>query len=76
MMTEAEIVSLIQAEIPQATVDVLDKTGVKEHFIIRVVSKRFEGVNLLDRHRMVMGCLSAALNEGRLHAAEIQTAVS
>jgi stress-induced morphogen len=76
MIPQSEVVALILESIPEARVDILDKTGMSDHFIIRVVSAQFEGVNPLDRHRMVMGCLTQALNEGRLHAAEIQTAVS
>jgi len=76
MISTEEIVSLIQSDLPDAKVDVLDKTGMSDHFIIRVVSSRFESVPLMDRHRMVMQALQTAMKEGRLHAAEIQTAVS
>lgn len=76
MISTEEIVSLIQTDLPDAKVDILDKTGMSDHFIIRVVSPRFESVPLMDRHRMVMKALQVAMNDGRLHAAEIQTAVS
>jgi stress-induced morphogen len=75
MIAADEVIALIQAELQDAKVDILDKTGMSDHFIIRVVSKQFDGVNPLDRHRRVMGCLETVMREGRLHAAEIQTAV-
>jgi stress-induced morphogen len=76
MIETQDIVTLIQGELPDAKVDVLDKTGMSDHFIIRVVSPLFENVPLMDRHRMVMKSLQPAMQDGRLHAAEIQTAVS
>ncbi len=76
MIQSQDIISLIQNDLPDAKVDVLDKTGMSDHFIIRVVSPLFESVPLMDRHRMVMKSLQPAMQDGRLHAAEIQTAVS
>ena len=76
MISTEEIVTLIQTNLPDAKVDILDKTGMSDHFIIRVVSSQFESVPIMDRHRMVMKSLQAAMSDGRLHAAEIQTAVS
>ena len=76
MITIPELVSLIQTDLPDAKVDALDKTGMSDHFIIRVVSPAFDSVPIMDRHRMVMKSLQPAMQDGRLHAAEIQTAVS
>ncbi|MBT4898785.1 MAG: BolA/IbaG family iron-sulfur metabolism protein, partial [Nitrospina sp.] len=44
------------------------------HFIIHVTSNAFEGVGIMDRHRMVMEALDPAMKDGRLHAAEVKTA--
>lgn len=76
MIAQNEVVELIQAQYPDAKVDILDKTGMSDHFIIRVVTPAFSSVGLMDRHRMVMKCLEAAMQDGRIHAAEIQTATS
>ncbi len=75
MIQPDDLKSLIEAQLTDAKVDVLDKTGMSDHYIIRVVSAQFDGVNLLDRHRMVMQCLAPVMEDGRLHAAEIQTAL-
>lgn len=75
MISQDEVKALILADLPDATVEMLDKTGMSDHFIIRVVSRQFEGMNPLDRHRRVMGVLKAPMDEGRLHAVELQTAV-
>jgi stress-induced morphogen len=76
MIQTADIIELIHTDFPDAKVDILDKTGMSDHFIIRVVSPRFEAMNLMDRHRSVMKCLEPAMKDGRLHAVELQTAVS
>lgn len=75
MIDPKEIINLIQADLPGADVQVLDKTGMSDHFIIRVTAVQFKDLNPLDRHRRVMASLQAAMSEGRLHAVELQTAV-
>ncbi len=37
------------------------------HFILRVVSERFEGISLMDRHRMVFRILEKEMR-GEIHA--------
>ncbi len=75
MIAPDEVVTMIKSNFSDAKVDILDKTGMSDHFIIRVVSAQFDGLNAMDRHRKVMSCLKDAMSEGRLHAAEIQTAL-
>lgn len=76
MIPQNEVVAIIQAEYPDAKVDILDKTGMSDHFIVRVVTTAFEGVSIMDRHRLVMKCLEPAMRDGRLHAVEVQTATA
>ena len=47
---------------------------MSDHFIIHVVSKEFESMDLMARHRSVQEALNAAMQDGRIHAAEIKTA--
>lgn len=42
------------------------------HLQIAVVSRQFEGLNLLDRHRLVHAALKEAFAQG-LHALELKT---
>jgi BolA protein len=41
------------------------------HFILRVVSDKFDGVGLLDRNRMVFGALQREMG-GEIHALSIK----
>lgn len=75
MINVPDLVKLVTDNIPDAEVNCLDKTGVRDHYIIHVTSSQFEGQDVMSRHRMVQECLTAAMQDGRLHAAEIKTAV-
>ncbi len=74
MISIPDLIGLVEAAVPGAEVNVLDKTGMKDHFIIHVTSSTFEGVGIMDRHRTVMDALDPAMKDGRLHAAEVKTA--
>ena len=67
-----EIKTLIKSNINDATVEVFDLTGTQDHLGINVVSDSFEGVKLLEQHRMVMDILKTKFDEG-LHAVKIKT---
>ncbi len=75
MISIPDLIQLITDKISDAEVNVMDKTGMSDHFIIHVTSKAFAEVGIMDRHRMVMDCLSGAMSDGRVHAAEIKTDV-
>jgi len=40
---------------------------------VRVVSGGFQGVPLIDQHRMIYAAVDPALKDGRLHAIQIKT---
>lgn len=75
MIGIADLVALVKNNIPDAEVNVLDKTGMHDHFIVHVVSSKFESLAIMDRHRMVQDSLNAAMRDGRIHAVEIKTSV-
>ena len=51
----------------------LDVTGDGMHFQIRIVSNEFEGKNKISRQRMVYQYLKEWLEDGSLHAVELNT---
>jgi stress-induced morphogen len=75
MISNADLISLVKTKIPDAEVNVLDKTGMRDHFIVHVTSRQFASLSLMDRHRLVQASLADAMKDGRVHAAEIKTAV-
>ena len=42
MISIPDLIGLVQTAVPDAEVNALDKTGMKDHFIIHVTSKAFE----------------------------------
>jgi stress-induced morphogen len=76
MIENDALVALIRAEIPDAEVDVVDRTGTMDHFNVTVRSRAFAGRSPIDQHRMVYGALRSAMKDGRVHAVELKTHVS
>jgi stress-induced morphogen len=75
MIQNETMVALIRRSLPDAQVDVVDLTGTMDHFNVLVRSSAFQGVSLLDRHRMVESALSEARADGRIHAMAIRTEI-
>ncbi len=74
MISIEDLIGLVKSKIPDADVNVMDKTGMMDHFIVHVTSKEFESMDLMARHRSVQESLTPAMQDGRIHAAEIKTA--
>ncbi|MFZ5863333.1 MAG: BolA/IbaG family iron-sulfur metabolism protein [Nitrospirota bacterium] len=61
----------LRVVMPDADVSIVDRTGTRDHFVIRVVSSAFAGKNLLDRNRLIYQALRDPMADGRIHAAEL-----
>jgi stress-induced morphogen len=72
MITNEAIVSYLQAVMPDVVVSIVDRTGTRDHFSIRVVSDAFENKNLLDRNRLIYKALQEPMADGRIHAVELK----
>jgi len=69
-MQARDIQRLIEAGLPDATVEVLGDDG--QHFEGRVVSPSFAGKSLLAQHKMVYATLGDSF-ESALHALSLKT---
>lgn len=76
MITPPQIVALIRRALPDAQVELIDRTGTLDHYNVSVASKGFEGMARIDQHRLVYQALGEALKDGRLHAVELKTQVT
>ena len=72
MITDEAMESYLRAAMPDAVVAVVDRTGTRDHFSVRIVSAAFRDVGLLDRHRAVYEALREPMSDGRIHALEIK----
>jgi stress-induced morphogen len=65
---------LLADAFPDASeLDVHDRTGTGDHFQVTVASARFDGLSLLDQHRLVNEALAAPLADGTVHELRIKT---
>ena len=70
----APIEELLRRAFPEAReVAVQDRTGGGDHFQITVVSPRFNGLSLLDQHRLIYDALAAPMADGTIHELRIST---
>jgi stress-induced morphogen len=66
--------ALLEQAFPGATeVAVEDRTGGGDHFQVVVASSRFDGLPLLEQHRLVNEALAAPLADGTIHELRIRT---
>lgn len=75
MIDNQSLTALIRAQIPDADVNVVDRTGTMDHFNVTVRSRAFAGHTLLEQHRLVYAALGEALKDGRVHAVELKTII-
>jgi stress-induced morphogen len=73
-MSTARFESLLHAAFPDATELVVeDRTGGGDHFQVAVTSPRFNGLPLLEQHRLVNDALADPLADGTIHELRIKT---
>jgi stress-induced morphogen len=66
--------SLLRDAFPDATeLAVTDRTGGGDHFQVVVTAPRFDGLPLIEQHRLVNAALSAPLADGTIHELRIRT---
>lgn len=73
MIDRDSLAELIRRDLPDARVDVVDRTGTLDHFNVTVRSSAFRGKSVLQQHQLVYGALAGALRDGRVHAVELKT---
>ena len=73
-MATEPLQALLEQAFPDATeVSVVDRTGGGDHFHVTVASARFQGLSLVDQHRLVYDALAAPLAAGSIHELRIKT---
>jgi stress-induced morphogen len=71
-MDPMEIQQMIERALPGAAVEVRDSTGAGDHFEATVVSERFKGLSLVERHQIVYKALGDAMRV-KIHALALKT---
>ncbi len=66
--------TLLRAAFPDASeLAVEDRTGGGDHFQVTLASDRFDGLSLVEQHRLVYDALSEPLRDGTIHELRIKT---
>ena len=73
-MAVERLESLLRSAFPDAAeLSVEDRTGGGDHFQVTVATPRFDGLSLLDQHRLVNEALAGPLHDGTIHELRIKT---
>ncbi|HEX3453921.1 MAG TPA: BolA/IbaG family iron-sulfur metabolism protein [Gaiellaceae bacterium] len=66
--------SLLQDAFPDANdLRVVDRTGTGDHFHVLVRTPRFDGLSLVEQHKLVYAALADPLADGTIHELRITT---
>ena len=66
------IKELIKKSIFDSKIDVFDTTGTRDHFKVIVISDIFNGLSLIDRHKLIYKALNKYLTK-EIHALQLIT---
>ena len=73
-MATEPLQALLEQAFPDASeVRVEDRTGGGDHFHVTVATPRFNGLPLLEQHRLVNDALAEPLRDGTIHELRIKT---
>jgi stress-induced morphogen len=73
-MTTAPLEALLERAFPDATeLSVADRTGTGDHFQVSVASPSFDGLSLVEQHKLVYAALADRLADGTIHELRITT---
>ena len=74
MAVTESLEALLRNSFPDAgELAVEDRTGGGDHFQVTIASGRFEGLSLVEQHRLVYEALEAPLADGSIHELRIKT---
>ena len=72
-MATSPIPALLEQAFPGGEIHVEDRTGGGDHFQVTVVSDAFNGLSLIEQHKLVNAALAAPLADGTIHELRIRT---
>ena len=72
-MPSTTIRALLENAFPGGEIQVEDRTGGGDHFQVTVVSPAFDGLPLIQQHKLVNAALADPLADGTIHELRIRT---
>jgi len=71
-MTESEMETRLKSKYPSAEVAVIDMTGNKDNFEVRISATAFVELSRVERTQSVMATFNDELKSGEVHALSIR----
>jgi stress-induced morphogen len=66
--------TLLRGAFPEASdLRVVDRTGTGDHFHVLVHDAGFDGLSLVEQHKLVYAALAEPLHDGTIHELRITT---
>jgi stress-induced morphogen len=69
-----DVKTLIEGALPGAAVEVIDEGG-GDHLRVQVTASQFEGLSLIEQHRLVKNAVRERSDTGELHSLTVKTSV-
>ena len=69
-----DVKGLIESALPGSSVEVIDEGG-GDHLRVNVAASQFEGLSLIEQHRLVKNAVRERSDTGELHSLTIKTSV-
>ena len=67
-----EIRRMIVEQLPGSEVEVIDETGTGDHLRVDISAPQFDGLSLIERHRLVKAAVRPRFDDGTIHALSIK----
>jgi stress-induced morphogen len=67
-----DVKTLIEGALPGSTVEVIDEGG-GDHLRVNVTASQFDGLSLIDQHKLVKAAVRERSDTGELHSLSITT---
>ena len=72
MSQQAYIEKTLVGAFPDSVIEVIDTTGGGDHFQVKIVSNRFDGLTMIEQHRLVYAELGERVGH-EIHALGLNT---
>tara|TARA_B100000029_G_scaffold110004_1_gene101579 strand:+ start:1278 stop:1523 length:246 start_codon:yes stop_codon:yes gene_type:complete len=71
-MIEKKIKNILEKQIEDSKVFIQDMNGGGDHFSVIVISSEFEGLTIINQHKLIYNALSEMITK-EIHALQIKT---
>ncbi len=71
-ISSEELERILSESFPTGIIKITDLVGDQDHYLVEIVDDKFNGLTLINQHKLVKNALAEVLNK-KLHAVTIKT---